>query len=233
MAETAAENAEPSKTASTPPAAVPAEGGEEKEDGEISPRKGEARLPSPEVSKKHLLENEWTLWFDNPNGRQRQTTWGNSLRSVYTFGTVEDFWCLFNNVVQPSRLIHGADFHCFKKGIEPKWEDPKCTNGGRWNAQVPKGRPTTLDTYWLHTLLAMIGEQFADGEEVCGAVVSVRVKQDRIAIWTKTASNESAQMSIGRQWKEVLDFGDQVKIGYVVHEDAKKLDKRAKDRYTV
>jgi hypothetical protein len=42
-------------------------------------------------------------------------------------------------------------------------------------------------------LLAMIGEQFDEGDEICGAVVSVR-RQDKIAIWTKTASNEAAQV---------------------------------------
>jgi hypothetical protein len=33
-----------------------------------------------------------TLWFDNPNGRQKQNSYGQTLRSVYTFSTVEDFW---------------------------------------------------------------------------------------------------------------------------------------------
>jgi ribosomal protein S1 len=42
--------------------------------------------------------------------------------------------------------------------------------------------------------LGMIGEQFDEGDEICGAVVSVRAKQDKISIWTKTASNEAAQV---------------------------------------
>lgn len=46
---------------------------------------------------------------------------------------------------------------------------------------------------WVQ-LLAMIGEQFDEGEEICGVVVSVRRAQDKIAIWTKTASNEAAQV---------------------------------------
>ena len=33
-----------------------------------------------------------TLWFDNPNGRQKQNSYGATLRPVYTFSTVEDFW---------------------------------------------------------------------------------------------------------------------------------------------
>lgn len=46
----------------------------------------------PDFSKKHPLETKWTLWFDNPNGKQKQATWGQTLRAVYTFDTVEDFW---------------------------------------------------------------------------------------------------------------------------------------------
>lgn len=42
----------------------------------------------------------------------------------------------------------------------------------------------------------MIGEQFEYGDEICGAVVSVRAKQERVAIWTKNASNEAAQVFI-------------------------------------
>lgn len=45
-----------------------------------------------DFSKKHPLEHTWTLWFDCPDGRQRTANYGASLRSVYTFSTVEDFW---------------------------------------------------------------------------------------------------------------------------------------------
>lgn len=45
-----------------------------------------------DFNKKHYLENSWTMWFDNPSGRQKQATWGASLRAVHTFNTVEDFW---------------------------------------------------------------------------------------------------------------------------------------------
>ena len=50
------------------------------------------RNGEPDFSKKHPLEYKWTLWFDNPKGSQKQSTWGQTLRAVYTFDTVEDFW---------------------------------------------------------------------------------------------------------------------------------------------
>lgn len=40
----------------------------------------------------------------------------------------------------------------------------------------------------------MIGEQFDYGDEICGAVVSVRGKQEKVALWTKNAANETAQV---------------------------------------
>ena len=161
---------------------------------------------TPDFNQKHPLEHTWTLWFDNPNGRQKQATWGQTLRSVYTFNTVEDFWCLYNNILAPSRLIMGTDFHLFKEGIEPKWEDAKCAKGGKWTYFFPKSKePAALDDCWLNLLLAMIGEQFCEPSEICGAVISVRQKQHRIALWTKTASNEADQMAIGRHFKSVLE----------------------------
>lgn len=44
----------------------------------------------------------------------------------------------------------GADFHCFKYKIEPKWEDPICANGGKWTMTFPRGKS---DTSWLYTVL--------------------------------------------------------------------------------
>lgn len=47
----------------------------------------------------------------------------------------------------------------------------------------------------FYQLLAMIGEQFDYGDEICGAVVNVRGKQEKIGLWTKTATNEAAQVT--------------------------------------
>ncbi len=46
----------------------------------------------------------------------------------------------------------------------------------------------------LSQLLGCIGEQFDDGDEICGVVVNVRGRGDRICLWTRTASNEAVQV---------------------------------------
>ncbi|KAG0500159.1 hypothetical protein HPP92_000231 [Vanilla planifolia] len=100
---------------------------------------------------------------------------------------------LHNNIHKPSKFGIGADFHCFKHGIEPKWEDPVCANGGKWTISCSRVK---VDLWWLYTLLAMLGEQFDQGDEICGAVVNIRAKQEKISIWTKNGLNEAAQFKL-------------------------------------
>ncbi|KAG6573340.1 hypothetical protein SDJN02_25256 [Cucurbita argyrosperma subsp. argyrosperma] len=207
-----------------------AEEDEELEEGEIvgADDLDASNLSAAIVHQPHPLEHSWTFWFDNPSAKSKQATWGASIRPIYTFSTVEEFWSVYNNIHHPSKLALRADLYCFKHHIEPKWEDPVCANGGKWTVNFSRGKS---DNGWLYTLLAMIGEQFDCGDEICGAVVNVRSGQDKISIWTKNASNEAAQASIGKQWKEFLDYNDS--IGFIFHDDAKKLDRHAKSRYTV
>lgn len=67
-------------------------------------------------SKKHTLGHAWTLWFDNPSNKQKLDNFGETLRKVYTFDTVEDFWCIHHNVALPGSLKPNSDIHLFKEG---------------------------------------------------------------------------------------------------------------------
>ncbi|KAI4303962.1 hypothetical protein MLD38_039539 [Melastoma candidum] len=181
----------------------------------------EAEAAEGEVKQQHKLERIWAFWFDHQSKLKQGAEWGTSLRKVYTFDTVEDFWCLYDQIFKPSKLPANADFHLFKAGIEPKWEDPECANGGKWTVTA-KGK-ANLESMWLETLMALIGEQFDEAEDICGVVASVRPKQDRISLWTKTSSNEALQTSIGRKWKEVIDLNE--KITYNSFSDDSRKEK--------
>ncbi|XP_055813756.1 eukaryotic translation initiation factor [Solanum dulcamara] len=185
--------------------------------------------PVPAAEKQpHKLERKWTFWFDNQSKPKQGAAWGSSLRKAYTFETVEEFWSLYDQIFKPSKLTVNADFHLFKAGIEPKWEDPECANGGKWTAT--SSRKANLETMWLETLMALVGEQFDESEDICGVVANVRRSQDKLSLWTKTATNEAAQMGIGRKWKEIIDAE---KISYSFHDDSKRDNRSAKSRYTV
>lgn len=168
-----------------------------------------AELPSmadaatePEMPERHPLQFKWTLWHDQQSGKG--SNWGETLRAVASFDTVEDFWALFNNLQEPSQLPVGSTYNLFKHGIEPKWEDVQNASGGEWRCPVPSSRKNLLDEYWVNSVLTVIGEGFApdESDDIAGIVVNIRRGGDRIAIWTKSAVNQSLQESIGMRWRE-------------------------------
>ncbi|KAJ3299183.1 hypothetical protein HK104_009787 [Borealophlyctis nickersoniae] len=169
---------------------------------------------------KHPLEHRWTLWFDNPGKKATQANWAFSLKNLITLDSVEDFWGVYNNVQKAGQLPAGSNYHLFKEGVRPEWEDPRNAKGGKWVLQLAKKRQAELDQLWLFTLLACVGETFTESDEICGAVVSIRKAQDRIALWTKNALDQEKVEQIGQQWKKSLGLGDGDRIGYQAHSDA-------------
>lgn len=198
---------------------------QEREEGEIvTPEK-------PKAEAAHLLENVWTLWFNSNSGQiQNNENWGEGLKPVYDFGTVEQFWAMFNHLVPPSQLQAKMDVCVFKKGIEPKWEDHNCAKGGRWRVPLPKD-PNSLNKAWLEVLLAMIGEQFREGDDICGVVFQPRGKASRVDLWTKTSRDEAMQLSLGRKLKEILSVSSHEKLIFKSHEN--DTNKRNVDKYSV
>lgn len=99
------------------------------------------------------------------------------------FGNVEDFLKVYRHLKRPSTLQPVSDYHIFKKGIRPVWEDNENRKGGKWIVRLKKG---VADRYWEDLVFAIVGDQFADAsEEVCGAVLSVRNGEDILSIWAR------------------------------------------------
>ncbi|KAM7330651.1 hypothetical protein ACRRTK_009840 [Alexandromys fortis] len=190
-------------------------------------------VANPEHYIKHPLQNRWALWFFK---NDKSKTWQANLRLISKFDTVEDFWALYNHIQLSSNLMPGCDYSLFKDGIEPMWEDEKNKRGGRWLITLNKQqRRSDLDRFWLETLLCLTGESFDDySDDVCGAVVNVRAKGDKIAIWTTECENRDAVTHIGRVYKERLGPPPKIVIGYQSHADtATKSGSTTKNRFVL
>jgi len=202
---------------------------DQKEEAEEEISSSISELPT-DFSIKHPLQNRWTLWYDFPNPKTTQANWSDSLKRVVTFDSVEDFWRIFNNIRAASKLSLNSNYHLFKEHTEPKWEHADNVRGGKWIAVCKSGNRDQLDKMWLWTVLACIGENFEDENEICGCVVSIRKGQDRLALWTRTAHNDTVQRRIGAQLKKVLELPDNVSIGYQVHSDSMKRNSSFNNR---
>ncbi|XP_026253960.1 eukaryotic translation initiation factor 4E type 1B [Urocitellus parryii] len=181
----------------------------------------------------HPLQNRWALWFFK-NDRSR--AWQDNLHMVTKVDTVEDFWAMYSHIKLASKLSSGCDYAMFKDGIKPMWEDSRNKRGGRWLVSLSKQqRHIDLDRLWLETLLCLIGESFEEhSTEVCGAVINIRTKGDKIAMWTREAENEASVLHIGHVYKERLGLSMKTIIGYQAHVDAAtKSNSLAKNKFMV
>ncbi|XP_037720548.1 eukaryotic translation initiation factor 4E1 [Drosophila subpulchrella] len=169
-----------------------------------------------DVRLKHPLENTWTLWYLE---NDRTKSWEDMQNEITSFDMVEDFWSLYNHIKPPSEIRVGSDYSLFKKGIQPMWEDDANKYGGRWVINMGRGSKLELDKLWLDVLLILIGEAFEHTEEVCGAVINLRGKSNKISIWTANGHNELAVMEIGLKLRDLLVLPPH-QLQYQLHKDS-------------
>ena len=121
------------------------------------------------------------MWYRPPTSKY--SDYEKSTIPLALFSTVEAFWTVYSHLKRPSSLPSVSDYHIFKKGVRPVWEDEENKKGGKWIVRLKKG---VSDRFWEDLLLAIVGDQFAEaGEEVCGAVLSVRSGEDVLSVWTR------------------------------------------------
>lgn len=185
----------------------------------------EVLVASMPTTQKHPLQHTWCLWV-LLHSHSAKDNWQNSQMNVASFDSVEDFWRLFNNIKQPSRL-GVVDFSIFKKDVAPAWEDETCRHGGRWLAKIDKMRPQDFDELWLTLTLTVIGEEMSGGQLICGAVVSCRTKNSKMAVWISEREEEKA-LPVGHAFQKVLqDAGHSGSLTF------ESFDKNAKVSFSI
>lgn len=165
---------------------------------------------------KHPLNTRWTLWYTKPPVDQNES-WGDLLKPVITFSTVEEFWGIFNSIPAATDLPIKSDYHLFREGIKPEWEDVANSRGGKWAYQF-KDKKVNINELWLRALLSVIGETIEDDQnEVNGVVLNIRKQFFRIGLWTKTTDEEKLT-PIGANLKRVLKLQDTKQVEFQSHE---------------
>jgi len=92
------------------------------------------------------------------------------------------------------------------------WEDPANANGGKWVLTM-KNNPALLDRCWSWLAMALVGEELEGGDDICGAVVSLRTKVDRIQLWTRNKEDVEKLNSIAKKLVKLLDISEADNIG--------------------
>lgn len=196
---------------------------------QVPPANAPKDKPTVDSSKEHPLQHEWVLYYDTkakftgPSSQEPATpfipqstesgVYEAGLSVIGDFSTVEAFCRYFNWLKPPSKLERNSNYHLFKKGIKPMWEDEANANGGRWVLTM-RNNPQLLDRCWNWLVFALIGEDIDDSEEICGAVVSLRSKQDRIQLWIRSKDDVEKINSIGKKLIKILEVSETDGIGF-------------------
>ncbi|QIX01780.1 hypothetical protein AMS68_007297 [Peltaster fructicola] len=193
-----------------------------KEDKRPLPRKSLSSLRAPgqaETSPKDNVSSwplryPWVIYYRPPTSKN--SDYEKSIRPLCKVSTAQEFWKVYTHLKHPSTLPTVSDYHFFREGIRPVWEDEENKRGGKWIMRLKKG---VADRYWEDLLLALVGDQFAEaGEEVCGAVVSVRSGEDVFSIWTKNDGGRN--IKIRETIKRVLNLPLDTMLQWRSHDDS-------------
>lgn len=185
-------------------------------------------LEVSDVQNQHILPYCWTIWYhyrpinrkrlnlaDDKNKYLRMTRevefpkFNNPEETTKHFATIEQMWLNLSILGQPKDVPVGTEYLIFKSGINPAWEDPFNTKGGRWifkfrraneeNSEVEAEdevmvrRRTSL--IWERLLLRILTGSIIPTDEhdeetvdillndINGIVLSIRKDEDTICIW--------------------------------------------------
>mmetsp|Transcript_28460 Transcript_28460/g.37924 ORF Transcript_28460/g.37924 Transcript_28460/m.37924 type:complete len:249 (-) Transcript_28460:115-861(-) len=168
---------------------------------------------SPEKSEPPSQQQQQTQSSPSPVVHPYET----SIKTIATIKTVEEFWSTYDFLVRPNDLPTTTDYHFFREGIKPTWEDASNSRGGKWIVRLRKG---LASRYWEEVILALIGGQFPgvpDGE-ICGAVVSIRYSEDIVSVWNKTANDREMTERLRDAIKKILQLPSHVHMEYKPHQ---------------
>lgn len=181
-----------------------------------------------------LLNNAWTMYYLQRKKMPVGDMFGESCNhKICDVKTVAQFWHLMSmhpcddgkikkspgeniqiwfSLPQKLHYKRMPSISFFRRHVEPKWEDPGHEHGGEWRLELKeKSNRNELDSFWLETLMALVGEYLGPAEiskYVTGVTVQRRSKEDRLKLWTYGVSNpeenKKLQERIASEWWEIL-----------------------------
>ncbi|KAI1863699.1 uncharacterized protein JN550_009399 [Neoarthrinium moseri] len=165
----------------------------------------------------HMLQDSWVFWTRPPISKANgYIDYDKTLHPMAQCSTIEEFWVVYKHLKPPSQLPLVTDYHLFKKGVRPIWEDDENKRGGKWVLRLKKG---VADRYWEEILMACVGGTLCeDNDEVNGAVISVRNGEDIISIWT--ASTGGKVLKIRESMKSLLKCPPETRFEFKTHDES-------------
>ncbi|RLV93569.1 Eukaryotic translation initiation factor NCBP [Spathaspora sp. JA1] len=194
----------------------------------------------------HILPYCWTIWHHSRSRKPKETTIDETgvvngpveVTNVDTYlqttselqfidlqnnkikhiGSLEQLWVGLSSIKKTYELSTGTEFLVFKAGINPVWEDPINSKGGRWvfrfsrkifgddKESIGNSRKRTSLIWERLMLKTMTGSIIPDStnediqqllsNDICGIVLSIRKDEDILSIWNSNLNFQSKSKSL-------------------------------------
>ncbi|KAJ1882315.1 hypothetical protein LPJ66_011173, partial [Kickxella alabastrina] len=108
----------------------------------------------------HPLQFAWTFWFMHRPPGQKIDDYEAAMIRIATFASVESFWAVYSHMKRPDKIPTITDYHMFRSGVRPVWEDSTNMHGGKWMIRLKKGLSPRL---WEKLAMAVVGDVFGVG----------------------------------------------------------------------
>ncbi|KAJ2718967.1 hypothetical protein GGI07_005493 [Coemansia sp. Benny D115] len=167
----------------------------------------------------HPLLFAWTFWFMHRAPGQKIDDYESAMIQIATFSSVESFWTVYSHLKRPDRVPTITDYHLFRAGVRPVWEDPANVNGGKWMIRLKKGLSPRL---WEKLAMGVVGDAFGVGSEICGIVLSIRNSEDIISLWNRSALDTKTNNHIRDIMKSTMGLPTECAMEYKAHNDSLK-----------
>lgn len=99
---------------------------------------------------------------------------------------INEFWEVFQHLKKPNQCPTGSDYHIFKKGIVPMWEDKANKDGGKLSVLLTW---KYVDIIWEEVAFSFSKGLFPYFDNLNGIVISMRPKFLILSFWLKTRNN--------------------------------------------
>ncbi len=145
-------------------------------------------LLTPKGGPFHKLSSAWAFWAQKKVKKAVGGSWYEGTACLGRFDTVEGFWMLYTRLMRAEAVSGSADLMLFRDGVRPMWEDDANRVGGKYTLRIRKAGAGIM---WEELVMLLVGEALDAAMDVCGAILSLRYHDTTVAIWHRTADNDS------------------------------------------
>jgi hypothetical protein len=114
----------------------------------------------------------------------------------------------------------------FENNIQPKWEDPICTQGGEFRIELQQVSGNTIQKIWEFLVFQTLSQEFEEADMLCGVRLLDKSRHGqagayRIEIWTKF--HEETENMGNKMRKYIKEKIVALSLSEEIQNDAEKL----------